>query len=259
MPGKGVFKARRFQVQQDRCAMKVSTDGILLGCLASIADARSILDIGCGTGLLSLMAAQRNANAFIDAVELNVDAAEQAAENIGMSEWAGRIRVHNVDILNYEPGISYDAILCNPPYFEQDLRSPDQGRNTARHDSDLDLKNLVAAVDRLLSPRGTASLILPVERYSELVEYLINKNLNINHICKIYYLKGGPLRRYVLRLSRTHSTVAEASMVVQHRSNQYTDQYRELTKEFLIKTGSDQTSSSRNVIPMDSNRSNTGS
>ena len=119
------FQFKQFKVCHDRCAMKVGTDGVLLGAWASLENAATVLDIGTGAGLIALMAAQRNPVARIAAVELDADAACQAAENVQASPWSSRVEVICADAKAYEPGMRFDAIVSNPPYFASSLKSPE--------------------------------------------------------------------------------------------------------------------------------------
>ena len=137
------FQFQHFRIEQAACAMKVSTDACLLGAAADLAAARRILDIGTGTGLLALMAAQRNPHVTIEAVEIDPAAAAQAAANVAVSPWAGRIRVHAQSLAAYaatgpaplaNDDLRFDHIVCNPPFFRQSLPAPDAARATARHE-----------------------------------------------------------------------------------------------------------------------------
>jgi tRNA1Val (adenine37-N6)-methyltransferase len=185
------------------------------------------------------MAAQRNQQGLIDAIETNRDACGQARENFAASPWAERIRTVHQDVLTYEPEFPYDAIICNPPYYEDDLRSPDSARNMARHSEELSLEKLVEQCDRLLAVGGSVSCILPFERMSKLVELLTLNNLVISVVNNVKYVEGGPVRRVVLTLTRQRTQLRESTIEVQDTDNRYTDQYQQLTKDFLLKVRSD--------------------
>ena len=124
------FQFKQFKVEQGKTAMKVGTDGVLLGAWASVGDAKNILDVGTGTGLIALMLAQRNQNAEISAIDIDRNAVEQAAENAEQSPWSGRISIFESDYNHFRVGVSclFDLIVSNPPYFEQSLKSPTKSR-----------------------------------------------------------------------------------------------------------------------------------
>lgn len=159
-----MFRFKQFAVRQDRCPMKVGTDGVLLGAWAEVRPGdRRMLDVGTGTGLIALMLAQRSA-AWITAVDIDVECATQAAENFAASPWADRLDAVSVAVQRYDPVEKFDLIVSNPPYYVDSLLSPDEGRNTARHAAGLPFGELAAAVVRLLSPGGRFALVLPPRR-----------------------------------------------------------------------------------------------
>ena len=141
-----MFRFKQFAVRQDRCPMKVGTDGVLLGAWAEVRPGdRRMLDVGTGTGLIALMLAQRSA-AWITAVDIDVECATQAAENFAASPWADRLDAVSVAVQRYDPVEKFDLIVSNPPYYVDSLLSPDEGRNTARHAAGLPFGELAAAV-----------------------------------------------------------------------------------------------------------------
>ena len=164
------FRSIQFTVQQDKCALKVSTDGIALGAWTEVSGAQHILDIGAGTGILALIAAQRNATAIIDAVEMDEAAAEQARANVANSPWADRVKVHHSDIHSFTTDIRYDLILCNPPYYSAGLMSNDARVDMAKHRLGLSFAELAGIVPGLLSPTGRFTCIVPLPRVQELVD-----------------------------------------------------------------------------------------
>jgi len=161
-----VFQFKKFTIHQDQTAMKVCTDACVLGAYTTperltISPCATILDIGTGTGLLALMAAQNHPTAQVDAVEIDPDAYMQASENVRNSPFANRIQVHKTVIQHYQPGHRYNLILTNPPFFTNHLRSPDAATNRALHTDTLPFADLVTAVDRLLKPNGHWWVLLP--------------------------------------------------------------------------------------------------
>ena len=159
------FQFKQFKVEQDQCAMKVCTDACLFGSQLPVdANVRTVLDIGTGTGLLSLMYAQLNQDATIDAVELDVAAASQAAENALSSPWSNRITIHQTAIQEFEPNRTYDLIISNPPFFENDLQSNDAQRNLALHSTALSLEELFSISKQLVKASGQICVLLPYHR-----------------------------------------------------------------------------------------------
>ena len=158
-----MFQFKHFSIRQDRCPMKVGTDGVLLGALADAgADARRILDVGTGTGLIALMLAQRTAALpGVRITGVDVDDVSQACENAAASPWAARVEFVQCPVQEYRPGERFDRIVSNPPYFVDSLTCPDAGRTTARHAVTLRYGELCAAVVRLLAPGGRFAVILP--------------------------------------------------------------------------------------------------
>ena len=159
------FRFKQFAVQQDRCAMKVGTDGVLLGALAT--GGRAILDIGTGTGLVALMMAQRFPESRLTAIDVDGDACSQAAQNAAESPFGDRVTVQHAALADFVADGSgcgaYDAIVCNPPFFENSLECPDDRRTTARHASSLPFAELAASAARLLTDGGTLTVIIPTD------------------------------------------------------------------------------------------------
>ena len=172
------FRFRQFTVHQNKAAMKVCTDACLFG--AWVADeirgrqVQRILDIGSGTGLLSLMLAQIT-ESIIDAVEIDENAFQQTSENFTASPWHHRLNVHHCAVQEFNTPFLYDLIICNPPFYENDLRSPDPKKNVARHSTQLSVDELIKNMRRLLAPDGTVALLIPYGRMEE-IEGIIKTN-----------------------------------------------------------------------------------
>lgn len=161
------FQLKEFKVRQDRCAMKVGTDGVLLGAWAQ--GGQRILDVGTGTGLIALMMAQRYPQARIVAIDIDCEACKQAAENVATSPFADRIAVENVPLQQLSATEEFDAIVTNPPYFIDSLRNPDEQKALARHTCSLPYKDLCKGVQLLLSSRGIFSVVLPTDNTEKFV------------------------------------------------------------------------------------------
>lgn len=158
-----VFQFKQFSVRHAKSGMKVGTDSVLLGAWADFVARNRILDVGAGTGILALMAAQRNADAMVDAVEIDAVAAEEALQNAENSAWGGRIKIFECDFLRFESGSKYDYIVSNPPFFDSGERAPDARRAMARHTDTLPFSEFFGRCKSLLSDDGLVGLIAPAE------------------------------------------------------------------------------------------------
>jgi len=229
------FRFKQFQIRQDRCAMKVSTDGVLLGAWTPVAGARRILDIGTGTGLLALMLAQRTSpDVQIEAVELDPAAAAQAAQNVLDSPWASRIRVHQGAIQTYDAA-PFDLIVCNPPYFPVGQVAADGARAQARHTHTLSYAELLGAVDRLLTPDGQLALVLPKDWEPSLLAGASQMGFHPNTRWNISPKESKAVNRVLLRLSRVESTIDEQAMVILSSDGGYSETYANMTAGFYLK------------------------
>ena len=230
------FRFRQFQVSHDRCAMKVGTDGVLLGAWAQVEACRRVLDIGTGTGLIALMAAQRNAGAMVTAVEIDPDAVSQARENVGQSPFARRIEVVEADIRDYVPAEPFDCILCNPPFFSEDTLPPDGSRALARHASLLSFKELITLVsNRLLSPDGTFHVILPHSECTSFVDEAFMCGLKLIRKCQVRTVLRKPPKRVLLSFSPRGPIVRDTeTLVLQNPDGSRTEDYASLTQNFYL-------------------------
>jgi tRNA1Val (adenine37-N6)-methyltransferase len=192
------FQFKKFRIRQDRAAMKVTTDACLLGAWADAEAAQSILDIGTGTGLLALMVAQRS-TALVDAIEIDPASVEQAKENVNASPWASRIHVMQHDVKAFFPGKKYDLIICNPPFFENQLHSPFPSKNQARHNVSLNSSELIASVMRLLDSPGKWVVLLPYSQKEELVSKVKSVPLNLTRQLFIRDQPHVDFRRVILQ------------------------------------------------------------
>lgn len=216
--------------------MKVGTDGVLIGAWASVLDTDSCaLDIGCGTGLIALMLAQRS-HAMIDAVDIDADSATQAMENTNQSSWSERINIKNINIVDLNQNNIYDLIVSNPPFFSDSLLPPDKGRTIARHTTTLTFIDLVDSVHRLLSPTGRFSLILPPQE-SASFEKVAQGKLYLSRRCNVSSRVGSEVKRVMseYRLTKSAEPDLEKLSIREAGSDDYTAEYKTLTADFYLK------------------------
>ncbi|MCD8293004.1 MAG: methyltransferase [Prevotellaceae bacterium] len=203
------FRFKQFTVWHDRCAMKVGTDGVLLGAWCDVRDAARVLDVGAGTGLVSLQIAQRSPQALIASVEIDTDAADQAEENVRRSPWAGRITVFCCDFATFMPDTTFDLIVSNPPYFMDNLKCPDGRRNTARHTDTLDYGLLLRRASSLLTACGHLDIIIPAEAEQVVRRLAGSYKFHLRRLTRIYTKPGKPCRRLHFYLSLTEKHIVE--------------------------------------------------
>jgi tRNA1Val (adenine37-N6)-methyltransferase len=231
---KPTFRFKQFVVQQDRCALKVGTDGVLFGAWVAYAGAKRILDIGTGTGLLALIAAQRNHEATIDAVEIDDPSAQQAAQNVADSPWADRIRVHRMDVRRMRSVDRFDLIICNPPYYEGYFTSQDQRVGLAKHSNELHLSELIAAVRELLTPDGRFNVIIPLNREEEFLKAVNGTKLAVTRRCVVRYVGHRPPKRLLLELDRSGKEMEDRELTIEASGPfDYTAEYRALITDLF--------------------------
>lgn len=231
------FKFKNFTVWHDKCAMKVGTDGVLLGSWATVSDSNRILDVGTGTGLIALMLAQRS-NAIIEAIDIDEAACNQAKENIEASVFKDQIKVYCTSIQNYAASTDqrYDLIVSNPPYFLNSLKGPDNQRNKARHNDTLPLSQLLNGSRKLLTPNGKVSLILPASQQDELNELLPSSRLFKTRETLILPTPQSAPKRILVELSANQAKTCEKTqLIIEEGRHQYTNDYKELTKDYYLK------------------------
>lgn len=232
----GYFRFRKFTIRQNDSAFKVTTDSVLLGAWAELAEAHRLLDIGTGTGLLALMAAQRS-HAQIVGVEPDKDSFTQALSNIYESPWASRITLVNKAIQDYSPGdgVLFDTIITNPPFFKDSLLNPDTRKAHTRHTLSLKSEEILEAAERLLTSEGTLQLVLP---FNEAKEFIIVAGYYGFYCCRILMVRPKPLsppKRTLLTLSHERHNPVEAELIIENdERHSYSDEYVALTKEFYL-------------------------
>jgi tRNA1Val (adenine37-N6)-methyltransferase len=230
------FRFKQFTIHQDRCAMKVGTDGVLLGAWADCVHAARILDIGTGTGLIALMLAQRS-RAVIDAIEIDEAAARQATENVLQSPFADRISVSLISFQEFyqKNNLKYDLIVSNPPYFNRSLKPPAENRTTARHTDTLPFEALINGVKNLLADSGHFALILPTAEGEEFIVLAEKADLFCVKKVSVYPREDGVVKRLLLLFSAKKSDCKLSDLVIETAGRHiYSEEYKNLTKDFYL-------------------------
>lgn len=236
--GKGHFEFRHFTVRQELCAMKVGTDGTLLGAWASMpGNGGRVLDIGTGTGLIALMMAQRFPSARITAIDIDPAAVLQARQNVISSPFAERIQVIEADIAHFRhDGEPFDAIVTNPPYFEYALECPDSRRTTARHTSALSYATLMDATSRLLTSNGYFSLIIPDEFRKRMLSEAHLRGFFVTKTCAIKTTPSKEPKRHLIELRRNPvNQIDIQSNILEISPGRRSPWYQALTQDFYLR------------------------
>lgn len=231
------FRFKQFSIQQDRCAMKVGTDGVLLGAWADVQGVENILDVGTGSGVIAIMLAQRAEKAEIHAVEIDRPSAEQARENMDASSWGGRLSVFNTSIQDYARSapVRYGLIVSNPPFFSGGTFSHNQDRNSVRHTIKLPHGDLLSAVRNLLAPEGRFGLILPYIEGLRFQELARNYNLYCTRITEVMPKRDKPVERLLMQFERQSGKMEKNSLAIQHeKRNEWTQAYVKLAGDFYL-------------------------
>lgn len=231
------FRFKQFTVWHDKCAMKVGTDGVLLGAWCAVGSAGSILDVGTGSGLIALMLAQRS-NALIDAIDIDEGAFAQASENINASPFGERVNARHTSLSNYakQCGKRYGLIVSNPPYFAKSLKCPDKSRSQARHNDTLAPAELIGCCKSLLAGDGRIALIFPCEQLDNFTGIIGDHSLYVSRITTVFPMPGSPPRRILLEASaRKPAALKEDSLAIELSRHQYTEEYINLTKDYYLK------------------------
>lgn len=245
-----LFKFKEFAINQDRCAMKIGTDSVLLGAWTSIDDhPYSILDIGAGTGILALMLAQRSqsvpmAAEIIDAIEIDDAAYEQCVENFESSPWSDRLFCYHAALDEFvkefleddmEDMITYDLIISNPPFYSDTYKSSDNQRDLARFVDAMPFRQLLESVSKLLSSEGQFSVVIPFSEEKEFIVLATKEHLYPNRILRVQGTPQSEIKRSFIQFSFKETTVNTEHLIIETARHHYTEDYIALTKDFYLK------------------------
>lgn len=231
------FQFKQFTIHQDKCAMKVSTDACIQGAWTPIAnDVVDVLDIGAGTGLLSLMLAQRNSSIHIDAIELDADAAIQAKENALASPWADRVRIIQGDVTTHQFTKQYDMVICNPPFFNNSLLGDNAQRNSVRHTISLSYNALLAVLQNVLKPTGYAVVLLPATEHDVWQNLLSKNEWGITKLLRVHPKEIGGYNRVISLCSKQPMVETEIEKLqIYKQGGGYTEVFTQLLQPFYLK------------------------
>lgn len=232
------FKFKDFIVEQDRCAMKIGTDGVLFGAWVDIAEhVNSILDIGTGTGLIALQLAQRSDAELIDALEIEPQAYEQAVDNFENSPWADRLFCYHASFQHFSSEIDekYDLVVSNPPYYTDTFKELDEKRALARHSKSLSFDELLAGITKILSDKGTAAFIIPFKEEKVFLELALKNGLHPQKISRYRGNKKSELKRSMIQLTFEKSKLMIDEFFLEHSRHNYSDEYKRIVQDFYIK------------------------
>ena len=225
------FRFQQFSIQQSKDVFRVGTDGVLLGAMCNVKNAKKILEIGTGTGLISLMLAQRNVSAKISAIDINENAVKLASENFRNSIFNENLKVELKDFKNFETNENFDLVVCNPPFFEKNASAKDV---LARQQVELNFRNLVEKSTEIITKKGILSIILPSEAASDVKSLAAEFNLYLVREINIYGIEGGNLKRNILEFSLAQKPLEISDFVIEKKPREYSDQYLNLTKNFHV-------------------------
>lgn len=239
------FKFKQFTINQDRCAMKIGTDGVLLGAWTSVDNNPfSIIDIGAGTGIITLMLAQRSFAENIEAIEIDADAYEQCVENFEASDWGDRLFCFHAGLDEFVDEYAtedtdndelYDLIVSNPPFYSEEVSSGNEARDMARQNQSLPFDELLTGVSKLLSVNGVFSTIIPFKEEESVVAIAKSVGLLPKRITRV---KGNPtseIKRSLLEFHRSKKSIETNELIIEEKRHQYTQEYINLTKDFYLK------------------------
>lgn len=231
------FRFKQFGINDSDCAMKIGTDGVLLGAWADVNNSKNVLDIGSGSGLISLMTAQRS-KALITGIEIDPNAAKQSMENINNSPWASRISIINADFIEWvnenDCMYKYDHIVSNPPFFNNGFIAPNSNRAIARHENTLGYDKLISLSHKLLSNNGKLSIISPTERKDDIIFYCELAQMYISRLTEVYSKCGGKITRILWEFTPQKETTIYSQISIRDSQNSYHEQYINLTKDFYL-------------------------
>jgi len=235
------FRFKQFTIQQEHAAMKVGTDGVLLGAWASVPGPGSrVLDVGTGTGLIALMIAQRAMDVRVDALEIDSSSASQANENFRKSPWKERLNCIHSSFQDYVShcDLQFDLIICNPPFFSASKKTQSKSKNLARHDDSLNLGDLFKSSVSLMNETSILSLILPLDKVVQAMDLINDHQMYCKRLTRVKPIQQKPASRVLLELSYAPGKCHEDELIIETgKRHIYTDKFKSLTDAFYLGEG----------------------
>lgn len=229
------FQFKQFNIIQEKSAMKVGTDGVLLGAWSDVANAQNVLDIGAGTGLISLMVAQRNQNSEITAIEIDENAYLECEKNFAASPWSEKLKIINTDLKLFPKEKPFDLIISNPPFFNNTFKAETEERNKARQTESLSFEDLLFCTASLLSKNGKAYFIIPFLEEENFIALAEQQKMYLNKKTRVKGNINTAVKRSLLEFSFKEKKVIESELVIEISRHVYTTDYIALTKDFYLK------------------------
>ena len=229
-----IFQFKQFSVNQDNCAMRINTDGVLLGALARTENPSRILDIGTGTGVIAMMVAQQYQQAHIFAVEIDPLAAQKANENFDNSPFSARLSLIHGDIFHYQASAPFDLIISNPPFYTNSLHNPDPRKKVAKHTDIVFFQNLIQYASTHLHKNGVLQIIVPSDLLDLLIAESLNHQLHLIDKLAIRSFKETDVIRYILSFSNIKKELEWKEFVIYQERSVYSDEYKTLLKPYFL-------------------------
>ncbi|MBR5086180.1 MAG: methyltransferase [Muribaculaceae bacterium] len=230
-----IFRFKKFSVLNDKTAMKVGTDGVLLGAWCNVSEAKRVLDVGTGSGVIALMIAQRNNDATIYGIDIDGDSVEEARFNFKNSPWSDRLSAEMFDFNDFKAVLSYDLIVSNPPFFTNGRLPPNSSREQARHNTSLTFSQLISHSAELLSPRGVLAFIAPAENIDEIRRAVVVENFYVSRLAYVVPVEGDSPKRIMIEIGREDVATTAETIIIQSINHEFTPDYVNLTREFYLK------------------------
>ncbi len=228
-----IFHFKQFSVLNDKTAMKVGTDGVMLGAWCSVKGARRVLDVGTGSGLIALMVAQRNNDAIIHGIDIDGNAIDEARYNFEASPWNARLSAEIADFYDFK-GENYDLIVSNPPFFNNGVLPPDAGRNLARHTTSLTIEALLTRSRNLIAPNGMIAIITPADVELAVRRCMVSLGLGLLRFTRVVPVAGAAPKRLLWEMVVGDATTETSTLTIAGSDRAYSDEYKELTSGFYL-------------------------